>query len=458
MLISGRIGRMASESRAAGVPMDALLGEGGTDASGTKVGRVIAGRYRLCHLLGKGGMGEVWRAEHVLTHRLVAIKFLKNDLAHREDLRRRFLREARATVAVNHPNVVEILDTVQDQTLGLVMPLLEGETLAEALEKQSSMSLDETVDILKPLLSAVEAAHAQGVVHRDLKPANIFLQRGEREGDFQVKVLDFGVAKLGADQLPAEEQLTVSGCIVGTPCYMAPEQALGEPTQDHRVDIWAVGVIAYEMLAGCRPIEGDNLGQVVRSMLSNGITPIQVLAPGIPESLSRLVMKMLKHDPALRPQSADEVLAVLNGPANDPACAPEATDKPPRLSHELTKRDATSSTQRRAILALLLGCAIVLPLLGLRRDAHRPGDAPTVAAESALPAVSATPSESLERASAGTGTKSAMTEPKRATVPVPSPSSLDSARTRPEPPPRKTSRTAVVARDAERPNPRLEYR
>ena len=298
----------------------------------------------MISLLGQGGMGEVWRAEHVLTGRPVALKLLRNALVHRPDMRRRFLREARAAAAVNHPNVVEILDAfeLEDGSPALVMPLLEGETLAALIARQAPLTLAAALEVLLPLISAVGAAHLRGIVHRDLKPENVFLVRGE--GSATVKVLDFGIAKLmgGTDS----ETLTGTGTLVGTPCYMAPEQGFGERDQDHRVDIWAIGVIAYESLAACKPIDGDNIAQIVRSLLTQGITPLEVVAPGLPQSVNDLVMSMLSRERAERPQTLREVYESLQAHAEGGTPAFAATfesNRPPLrdVDHdELLPRDA----------------------------------------------------------------------------------------------------------------------
>jgi eukaryotic-like serine/threonine-protein kinase len=269
--------------------------------------QVIAGRYRLDKLLGRGGMGEVWGGEHLVTRRSVAVKVLRNALVHQPDMRRRFLREARAAAAVHHPNVVEVLDAFEldDGTPALVMPLLQGETLGAALARQGMLDVTTALTVLLPLVAAVAAAHESNIVHRDLKPDNVFL--AIEDGRQVVKVLDFGIAKLVAEDPATESAITGTGTLIGTPCYMAPEQAFGERDQDHRVDMWAIGVIAYEMLGGCRPIEGENIGQVVKALLTQATTPLAIVAPHAPQALSALVMWLLSRDKTQRPQTLAEV-------------------------------------------------------------------------------------------------------------------------------------------------------
>ena len=278
-------------------------------------GSLIAGRYRLEHPLGEGGMGTVWAATHTVTRRSVAMKFLKDSMRHRKDLRERFLREAAAASSLKHPNVVEIID-VFDFAEGcpvMVMELLRGETLGAKLLRDERLSIEETAALILPVVSAVGAAHALGIVHRDLKPDNLFLLEGG--GEPSVKVLDFGIAKLSAERYLQEGPsplLTESGSMLGTPCYMAPEQASGENPVDHRADIWSLGVILYECLSGVRPIEGENLPQVVARLMSAGIMPLERIAPELPAEVAGLVKQMLSRDVARRPASLIEVSRTLS--------------------------------------------------------------------------------------------------------------------------------------------------
>jgi eukaryotic-like serine/threonine-protein kinase len=288
---------------------------GGMSESALSEGSLIAGRYRLEHPLGEGGMGTVWAATHTVTRRSVAMKFLKDSMRHRKDLRERFLREAAAASALKHPNVVEIID-VFDFAEGcpvMVMELLRGETLGAKLLRDERLSMDETAALMLPVVSAVGAAHALGIVHRDLKPDNLFLLEGG--GEPSIKVLDFGIAKLSAERYLQEGPsplLTESGSMLGTPCYMAPEQASGESPVDHRADIWSLGVIFYECLSGVRPIEGENLPQVVARLMSAGIMPLERIAPELPAEITGLVTQMLSRELARRPASLLEVSRSLS--------------------------------------------------------------------------------------------------------------------------------------------------
>jgi eukaryotic-like serine/threonine-protein kinase len=278
-------------------------------------GQVIAERYRLERLLGEGGMGAVWSAVHVVTRKPVALKFIKeSDAARSPQMRRRFQREARAASAVRHPNVVEVHDIVElaDGSPVMVMELLEGESLAERLAREGRLSLKDTARLLVPVISAVGTAHATGVVHRDLKPDNIFLSRAG-DGAMEVKVLDFGIAKYTPAELDAQTAggLTQTGAMLGTPYYMSPEQAFGENDIDHRADIWALGVILYECLAGGRPIEGDNTGQIIKVIVTGGVVPLEKRVPALPRDVTELVAKMLTQKREERLGDLREALALL---------------------------------------------------------------------------------------------------------------------------------------------------
>ena len=277
-------------------------------------GLVLDGRYQLERNLAQGGMGEVWSGTHVATLRQVAIKrmLLPYDSARHDQARARFLLEARAACAVEHPNVVQVIDFIEqrDEPPMMVMELLQGETLAARLEREHSLPLEAAAEVLLPVASAVGAAHNRGIIHRDLKPSNIFLCRDEL-GSARVKVLDFGIAKWLAPTGEAPALHTQTGSTMGTPSYMAPEQAVGETAVDHRADLWSLGVILYECLSGSRPIEGENAAQLLVRLLSTAIVPIDCLVPGLPPDVTALVTRMLRRSPERRPEDLREVARVL---------------------------------------------------------------------------------------------------------------------------------------------------
>jgi serine/threonine-protein kinase len=276
-------------------------------------GAVVAGRYRLDRLLGRGGMGQVWAVTHEVTLRTAALKFLNGPVHQRADRRRRFLREARAASAVQHPNVVQIHDffELEDGTPVMIMDLLEGETLAQRFKRDGALPLASVVDLLLPVVSAVGTAHALGIVHRDLKPDNVFVTG--TDGGAQVRVLDFGIAKLTASAVEdSDGGLTGTGAVLGTPRYMSPEQTVGDGSVDHRADIWSIGVMLYEALTGSRPIDGENVCRILQRLMNEGITPLRVLEPDLPEDVLALVERMLKRDPRGRPNDLREVADVLS--------------------------------------------------------------------------------------------------------------------------------------------------
>jgi eukaryotic-like serine/threonine-protein kinase len=316
-------------------------------------GAIIAGRYRLNRLLDEGGMGVVWAAEHLLTGRTVALKLLKGPGAQDPETRSRLIREARAACAVRHPSVVEVYDVMEldDGEPVLVMDLLEGESLRARLTRDRKLSLADLATLALPVVSAVGTAHALGVVHRDLKPENIFLTR-EADGAGGVKVLDFGIAKLLGGPWGAAAggtgALTGTGAMLGTPLYMAPEQVCGDGDIDHRADIWSLGVIVYECLTGTCPTAADNVGRILKIVLTNAIAPIAQVAPDLPEDVRALVQRMLSPDRAARPADLREVSGVLEryttatarpfgapssvGPRPPAEASPPAAEPPPKAA------------------------------------------------------------------------------------------------------------------------------
>ncbi len=279
-----------------------------------EAGEIIGGRYRLEKQLGAGGMGAVWAATHTVTNKAVAMKFLHG---HGDDLqlRERLLREARAVCSVMHPHVVPVHDVLELEggAPALVMDLLTGESLGSKLERVGKLPHEEVTRIAIDVLSALEAAHAQGIVHRDLKPDNVFLARTPGAKTEDVKVLDFGIAKvttLGEGDAQAAA-LTRTDAMVGTPYYMAPEQVYGEKDIDARSDLWSMGIMMYECLAGVRPTEAANLGQIFKLVTIGPIPPIAEKVPEIPPSLAKAVQWCLERDRAARPPNATALREAL---------------------------------------------------------------------------------------------------------------------------------------------------
>jgi serine/threonine protein kinase len=249
-------------------------------------------------------MGEVWDAAHLLTGRPVALKLLHPSLNARPNMRKRLLREARAATAFAHPNVIEVFDVFElaDGTPVIVMELLRGQTLRERLDRDRMADVEEACGVMVQVVSAVGTGHAHGVIHRDIKPENVMLCASG-----VVKVMDFGVAKLVHADPRDGTSATAVGAAVGTIGYMAPEQACGEEDIDHRADIWSVGAVLYEAIAGRRPVPGSTLGQIIAYQLTDRPAPLCDRAPEIPRELGALVDRMLEREPRARPADLREV-------------------------------------------------------------------------------------------------------------------------------------------------------
>ncbi len=289
-------------------------------------GAEVANTYTLTRCIGEGGMGQVWAATRIDSGDKVALKFIKGDEV-TPTARRRFFREARAATAIQHPSVVKIHEILKldDDIPVLVMDYLPGESLEQKLDRELTIGLRELAAIMQPVVSAVGTAHALGIVHRDLKPANIFLAKGS-DGPIEVKVLDFGIAKLTAvdGSLEASTSLTGTGSLLGTPYYMAPEQICGEKDIDHHADIWALGVILYEALSGVLPTDGDNVGQVFKIVVTSTLPPLEEVAPELPEAITRLVTRMLSRRVIDRPSDLREVWRALKRYTDSTTAAFEA--------------------------------------------------------------------------------------------------------------------------------------
>ena len=317
-------------------------------------GAVVGGRYRLERLIGEGGMGVVWEARHTVTRRPVALKFLKG--CRDETSRRRLVREARAAGSVHHPGIVAVHDVIEsdDGEPALVMDLLDGESLRARLARTSPLSLADTARLLVSISSALGAAHAAGIIHRDLKPENVFSL-----GDGSTRVLDFGVAKIVAlDPQTAQSAGTQTGELVGTPMFMSPEQVFGERDVDHRSDFWSLGLIAYECLTGTLPTAADNIGQVLKTILTRRIEPLKVAAPHLPDEVCAMVDRMLSFERTARPWSAAEVAAVF---AQINGVEPPAIEAPRAVAEAIPSHSAakTNAPRRRSMAMIALGAMVV---------------------------------------------------------------------------------------------------
>ena len=333
---------------------------------------MVGRRYRLeRELATQGGMGVVWTAIHLVTKRRVAIKLLRAGGSEDAASRARLLREARASCAVDHPSVLPVLDVIDaDGAPALVMELLEGESLRERLERKEALGVRETCAILAPVAEALAAAHAARIVHRDIKPENIFLVGViGAPGPPSVKVLDFGIAKIVATE-EATTSLTESGAMLGTPYYMAPEQAFGERDVGAAADAWSLGIVLYECLTGVRPTQADNLGQVIKRITQDPMTPIEDVVADVPTELVRVIHRLLVRDVAARETDLGAVAATLT------ACAAERVDV--AGADEIAAAPATPAGRSRrgwiAALVVAAAAGTVAFALGSGRDASR-GDA-----------------------------------------------------------------------------------
>jgi serine/threonine protein kinase len=255
--------------------------------------------YRVVEKLGEGGMGVVYKAEDARLGRLVALKFLTERAAQDEESRRRFLYEARATAALNHPNICTVYEIDEDRGF-LAMEYVTGETV-EARRKRRELPIDEALDIVIQTAEGLQVAHETGIVHRDIKSANLMVtDKGK------VKIMDFGLARLAG-----RTRLTRNGSSLGTPAYMAPEVYRGEPA-DERSDIWSLGVVLYELIAGRVPFDGDFEAAVVYGVLNEEPKPLAAQRADVPLELDRLVTKALAKDRGLRYQRVVDLAADLN--------------------------------------------------------------------------------------------------------------------------------------------------
>jgi serine/threonine protein kinase len=280
-----------------------------------RIGQLIDGRYRILGVIGRGGMGSVYKAEHVAIRRVVAVKLLHASLARVPEVSRRFEREAFAIGRIEHPNCVNVSDfgRLPDGSLYLVMEYLEGRALSDELTVQGRLPPARTLHILKHVLRGLGHAHANEIVHRDVKPENVILVDYDGDPDF-AKILDFGIAKLvgSAAQLGGTDKLTQAGMAFGTPIYMSPEQALGQPI-DGRADLYAASVMAYEMITGVPPFQSDDKIEVMSMHASRPVPAMAEVAPGleVPEVVERLLLRGLAKRAADRfPDAATYIAAI----------------------------------------------------------------------------------------------------------------------------------------------------
>jgi eukaryotic-like serine/threonine-protein kinase len=305
-------------------------------------GDVIHGKYRLVRLIGDGGMGSIYEARHELLGSHVALKFLHPDLARRPNILARFLQEAQLSATLQSPHIVQVSDIGQEGSGSsavafLVMELLRGETLQALLDRTRPLETSMAIEIAMQMLNGLDVAHQAGVVHRDLKPENVFLVPAPYGA--LVKILDFGIAKLrAAAEVQEQKGLTRPGVVMGTPEYMAPEQAWSADTVDARADVYAVGVMLYEMLSGRRPVTGDDPRDIAQRVVAGELASLGTLVPSLPTGLVATVHRAMGAMPEQRFPSARELQhALLPFAGTRPAAAslvgmPSWTPAPPSPS------------------------------------------------------------------------------------------------------------------------------
>ncbi|HMR77443.1 MAG TPA: serine/threonine-protein kinase, partial [Polyangiaceae bacterium] len=269
------------------------------------LGQTVAGKYRVESVLGRGGMGAVYAATHLGINKRVALKFLDREAARDEDSVARFQREAEAASAVESAHIVQIFDSgTHDRQPYLVMELLSGEDLRTRLKRDKQLSIPDAVHVIAQVLRALARAHAAGIVHRDLKPDNVFLCRRDDDPMF-VKIVDFGISK-DARHKATNNTLTRRGTVLGTAFYMSPEQAQAFPDIDGRSDLFSLGAILFEALAGTPPHTGDAYEAILINICTKDAPNVQSLAPEVPDALARVIAKALSRDRTERYEDANE--------------------------------------------------------------------------------------------------------------------------------------------------------
>ncbi len=281
------------------------------------IGQTLDGRYLVQRKIGEGGMGVVFAVKHTVIERPLAIKVLKRDVSRDQATVKRFIQEARAASRIGHPNIVDVTDfgNTADGMTYQVMELIDGATLSRVIKEGAPLPLERVVRIGSQIARALVAAHAKGIVHRDLKPENVFLTEREGRPDF-VKIVDFGIAKVQpVEGSIAGPRLTKQGAVFGTPQYMSPEQAAGKSDTDHRVDIYALGTIIYEMIVGRVPHKSSSTVRTIAMQMLDPITPPNQANPAnpIPSELERIIMKALEKKRENRYATMTDFLLALDG-------------------------------------------------------------------------------------------------------------------------------------------------
>jgi serine/threonine-protein kinase len=336
------------------------------------VGTTVGDKYRIERLIGKGGMGAVYAAQNTAIGKRVALKFLSREAAQNREAARRFQREAQAASLIESEHIVQVFDsgTSADGLPFLVMEHLTGEDLRARLERERKLAVPDALAIVSQILRPLTRAHAAGIVHRDLKPDNVFLCSRD-DGSLLVKIVDFGISKL--DRATMSERLTRRGTVLGSAYYMSPEQAQASDAVDQRSDLYGVGAILFEMLAGRPPHLAPTLESVLVAICTQDAPDVRSFRPDVPDAVAWAIAKALERDPARRFASASEFLETL---------AEGRT-----LGSSFRRRPGRSRTLVAGILATLVGFTLTAVFTARR---SRP-DGAHGAAASAVSAPSPTP-------------------------------------------------------------------
>lgn len=431
---------MPREERRSGIPSPTEPADGRISMSNPGLpanpnpGDVIAGKYRVDRILGKGGMGIVLAARHMELGQWVAIKFMHAEVAADRGAAERFLREARAAVALTSEHVAKVMDVgrLDRGEPYMIMEYLAGEDLARVLRSAGKMPVAMAVNLVLQACDALSEAHGLGIIHRDLKPANLFVTT-RRDGTPLVKVLDFGISKAASSGDPAfADNLTASGMVMGSPGYMAPEQIRNSKDVDARADVWSLGVILYELLTGVSPFLGETMADTFAKIITESPVPPRQRRADVPVGLSRLVMRCLERRVEDRTQSvtalalqlaefappeATPIIERMRREGAVPAAGPreETLLAPHTLGPSGTQSVATEGSEtgpawlrsasarpRSSPRRLVAGIAIAVGLLGVGAGvaavlgrSNPPANIPTPAAAPAVPLSDKRPSQPL---------------------------------------------------------------
>jgi eukaryotic-like serine/threonine-protein kinase len=374
-------------------------------AAGVSEGTILAGKYRVDRVLGVGGMGVVVAARHLDLDHKVAIKFLLPALLEDHESVARFAREARAAVRITSEHVARVLDvgTLDSGAPYMVMEYLEGTDLSGWLRSRGPLPVDQAVDFLLQACVAVADAHSMGIVHRDLKPANLFCVR-RNDGQFVVKVLDFGISKVTGGTHPSDSGMSVTrtSAVMGSPLYMSPEQVQSSKDVDSRTDLWALGVILFELLTASVPFPGETFGEIAVKIAVRAPLSLRACRPDAPQGLEAVMLRCLEKDRERRfanvaelawallpfaPERARAFVERINGVVGSSALAAGAASSSPSISGTMhapgtmspVGRTTAGRGRRRSRLAIIGGAAGAIAVLGaialMATRSSRPNDA-----------------------------------------------------------------------------------